>query len=92
MAERKSILETLPNPINTLTNKSIPEVDDNLNNAVFKFALLLNDQPDEEDIKAIIRELQANIPLDGLKRIIELAGELEGRAKEKDEQKAKYEP
>ena len=92
MAERKSILENLPNPINTLTNKSIPEVDGNLNNAVLKFALLLNDQPDEEDIKAIIRELQANIPLDGLKRIIELAGELEDGPKEKDEQKAKYEP
>lgn len=86
MAERESILETSPNSLSTQTNKTLMEGGSNLNNAVFKFAQLLNDQPDEEDIKTIIRELQANLPSDELKRIIELAEEL------KDEQKTKYEP
>ena len=86
MAERESILEASPNSLTTQTNKTMINGGSNLNNAVFKFAQLLNDQPDEEDIKAITRELQANLPSDELKRIIELAEEL------KDEQKTKYEP
>ncbi len=61
----------------------------NLNNALLKFALLLNENPDEEDIKIITNRLKTLVSPEELKRIIELAEELDDKPEEKNKQDSK---
>lgn len=93
-AERESTLEKLPDSTTARTNKTLIEGGNKFTNAMFKFALLLNDHPDKEDIEAIAEELQATIHLDKLERIIELADQLEEEddTEEEGKQKAEEEP
>lgn len=89
--ERESTLEELPDSTTARTNKTMIEGGNRLTNAVFKFALLFNACPDEEDIKDITKELQITIPLDELERIIELAEGLKDEPEEESKQDAKEE-
>jgi cytochrome b subunit of formate dehydrogenase len=61
----------------------------NLNNALLKFALLLNENPDEEDIKIITNRLKNLVSPEELKRIIELAEELDEKPEEENNQESK---
>jgi cytochrome b subunit of formate dehydrogenase len=54
----------------------------NLDNALLKFALLLNENPDKEDIKVITSRLKTMVSAEDLKRIIELAEELDDKPEE----------
>jgi cytochrome b subunit of formate dehydrogenase len=63
----------------------------NLNNALLKFALLLNENPDEEDIKIITNRLKTLVSPEELKRIIELAEELDEKPEEENKQESKDE-
>ncbi len=80
--DRESKLKGLSDSITVKTNKTLIEGGSNLTNAVLKFALLLNDYPDSENIEAISEELQNTLPPDRLDRIIELAHELNDEVKE----------
>ena len=60
------------------------EEGDKLHNAVLKFALLINDHPDKEDIELIKEELQDDVYPETLDRIIELADKLEDDTSEDD--------
>ncbi|UCD13299.1 MAG: DUF4405 domain-containing protein [Thermoplasmatales archaeon] len=89
--ERESTVERLPHSITVQTDKTLIGGSD-LNNAVFKFALLFNNSPDIEDIKAFTENLQATIHPDNLQRIIELAAELKDESEEESKHKALEEP
>ena len=92
MTERESTLERLPHSIIVQRNKTLIEGGSDLTNAMLKFALLLNDCPDKENIKAITMELQATLPPDKLERIIELAEKLKEEPEEDSKQQAEEEP
>jgi hypothetical protein len=80
--EGESNIKRFSHPKGARTNNiSINEKYD-LNNAMFKFALLINENPDEEEIKAISNKLKAILSPDEEKRIIELAEELKDDSEE----------
>ena len=82
--ERESTIKGWPHAIKAQMSKTLIEDGNKFTNAMFKFALLLNDRPDKEDIEAIAEELQATIHLEQLERIIELADQLEDETEEED--------
>ena len=66
-----------PPPTMQYANNILTEGKNNLNNAILKFALLLNENPDKDTIKFITNRLKTLVSPDDLKRIIELADELD---------------
>jgi hypothetical protein len=92
MTKRESTLERLSRSITGQSNKNLSKGGNDLSNAVFKFALLLDNCPDREDIKAITKELEATIPSDKLERIIELAEELKDEPQVESKQNSEEEP
>jgi len=75
--ERELLLERMSGSTTNLQNKNFIEGKNNITNALFKFARLVDESLDTEDIKAFAEELNATIPPDKLQRIIELSNELE---------------
>jgi len=89
--ERETTIKKIPYSLQNQVNKISAEDKNNLNNALLKFALLLNENPDEEDIKIITNKLKTLVSPDELKRIIELAEELDDRHEEENKQESKDE-
>jgi len=89
--KRESTIKRVPYTTPYQSNNIIIKEKKNLNNALLKFALLLNENPDEEDIKVIINRLKTLVSPEELKRIIELAEELDDKTEEENKQKSKDE-
>lgn len=89
--KRETTIKRLPNSVPLQANNTLIKDEKNLNNAILKFALLINENPDEEDIKVITNKLQTMVSPDELKRIIELAEELDDESEDENKQNEKDE-
>ncbi len=89
--ERESTIKKLLHSKTFQTNNNLIDDENNLDNALLKFALLINENPDVEDLKAIAKELQVTMTSDDLKRIIELAKKLKDEPEEESKQETKDE-
>ena len=89
--KREKIINKLSYSRPYLTNNNIPIGKNKLNNAILKFALLLNENPDEEDIREITNRLKTILTPEQLKRILELAEEFNDGKEDENKQEPKEE-
>ena len=84
ISKRKTNIRRSLSPTSSLVDKISVKGNSDLINAVSKFILLLDENPDESAIKVITEELQKDHDQDELQRIIELADQLEDKVKVED--------
>ena len=89
--KRETTINKIPYSLQFQVKNILTEGKNNLKNALLKFALLLNENPDEEDIKIITKRLETLVSPEELKRIIELAEELDDKPEEDNKQESKDE-
>jgi len=86
IGERESTLEKIPLSINAQTERILIGERNNISNAVYNFALLLNNSPNIKDIEAFAKNLQSNLQPNNLQRIIELSDELKNESEDENKQ------
>ncbi len=83
-AEREATIEKLPHSMTAQSDKTLIGEKDYVRNAVYNFALLLNDFPEIKDIEAFAKNLQSNLQPYNLQRIIELSEELKDESEDEN--------
>jgi thiosulfate reductase cytochrome b subunit len=81
-AERKETIKKLPQSMTAKSEKTSIEEKDEVSNAVYKFALLINNSPEIKDIETYVKNLQSNLEKNELQRIIELSKEIKDESKD----------
>ncbi len=82
-ADRQASIEQLPHSKTAQEEKTLIGEKDDVSNAVYNFALLLNNSPEIKDIETFAKNLQSNLQPYDLQRLIELS---EGLKKESEDE------
>lgn len=83
-AEREATIKKLPHSMTAQSEKTLTGERNDISNAVYNFALLLNNFPERKDIEAFAKNLQSSLEPNNLQRIIELSEELKDETEDEN--------